>query len=215
MNNPFGHFTFRRTLLAGLTAATLAGMAGCVPILLGAAAGTALVATDRRSSGTQVDDQTIELRGVARGRDAAGPNAHINVTSYNRMALITGEVSGEAAREAVAKAVAGVENVRSVVNELVVAPSTTLGERTADSVLTGRVKASFVEAADVPAAAFKVVTERGVVYLMGRVTEGEAARATERARSVTNVKKVVRLMEILSEAEAAALVKSDSAAKKP
>ena len=131
------------------------------------------------------------------------------------VALITGEVSGEAAREAVAKAVAGVENVRSVVNELVVAPSTTLGERTADSVLTGRVKASFVEAADVPAAAFKVVTERGVVYLMGRVTEGEAARATERARSVTNVKKVVRLMEILSEAEAAALVKSDSAAKKP
>jgi osmotically-inducible protein OsmY len=206
-------FTLRRTLLAGLTAGTLAGTVGCVPILLGAAAGTAMVATDRRSSGTQVDDQTIELRGVARARDAAGANAHINVTSYNRMALITGEVSGEADRAAVAKAVAGVDNVRSVVNELVVAPSSTLGERTADSVLTGRVKASFVEAVDVPAAAFKVVTERGVVYLMGRVTEGEAARATERARSVTNVKKVVRLMEILSDTEAAAL--KASAAKAP
>jgi osmotically-inducible protein OsmY len=213
MNIPSGLFTFRRTLLAGLVAATLAGTVGCVPILLGAAAGTAMVATDRRSSGTQVDDQTIELRGVTRARDAAGANAHINVTSYNRMVLITGEVSGEADRAAVAKAVAGVESVRSVVNELVVGPSSTLSERTADSVLTGRVKASFLEAADVPAAALKVVTERGVVYLMGRVTEGEAARATERARSVTNVKKVVRLVEILSEAEAAAL-KTDSAAKK-
>jgi osmotically-inducible protein OsmY len=213
MNIPSGLFTFRRTLLAGLAAATLAGTVGCVPILLGAAAGTAMVATDRRTSGTQVDDQAVELRGVTRARDAAGANAHINVTSYNRMALITGEVSNEADRAAVAKAVAGVENVRSVVNELVVGASSTLSERTADSVLTGRVKASFLEAADVPAAAVKVVTERGVVYLMGRVTEGEAARATERARSVTNVKKVVRLVEIVSEADAAAL-KTDSAAKK-
>ena len=126
-----------------------------------------------------------------------------------RMALITGEVSGEAAREAVAKAVAGVENVRSVVNELVVAPSTTLGERTADSVLTGRVKASFVEAADVPAAAFKVVTERGVVYLMGRVTQREANRATDIARSTSGVQRVVRVFEIITEEELQGLMPAE------
>lgn len=214
MKHDFTRGSMRLAALGLACGATVLATTACAPLLLGGAvAGAAMVSTDRRSTGTQLDDQTLELRGLTRARDIIGTNGHVNVTSYNRMVLITGEVAGEAERAAVARAVAGLDNVASVVNELVVAPNSTLQERSADSVLTGRVKASLVEAADIPAAAFKVVTERGVVYLMGKVSEVEAARATERARSVTNVKKVVRLMEIVPPAEAVAPPKADAPKK--
>ena len=120
-------------------------------------------------------------------------------TSYNRIVLITGEVPAEAEKAAVGNAVKQVENVRDVVNELVVAPNSPLGSRSNDAVLSAKVKATFVDAKDLQANAFKVVAERGVIFLMGRVTEREAARGAELASSVSGVKKVVRVLELLTE----------------
>lgn len=182
-----------------------AAVSGCAPLLLGGAmVGTGLLITDRRTTGTQVEDQAIELKSAARTRELA-TLGRVNADSYNRIVLLTGEVPAAADRAAVEKAVAGVENVRSVVNELVVADKLSLGSRSADAVLAGKVKATLVDAKDVQANAFKVVADRGAIYLMGRVTEREAQRGVDIARSVSGVQKVVRVFEILTEAELAAL----------
>lgn len=194
----------RRGALAatGLAAALAAALlAGCAPLLLGGAVvGTGLVISDRRTTGTQLEDQSIELKAASRLRDAA-TLGRVNATSYNRVVLLTGEVPGEAEKAAAERAVRAVENVQGVVNELVVAPNLTIAQRSNDTVLGTKVKASFVDAKDVQANAFKVVADRGVVYLMGRVTEREAARAAEIARSVAGVQKVVRVVELISEDE--------------
>ncbi|MBL8342214.1 MAG: BON domain-containing protein [Rubrivivax sp.] len=191
-------------VLAGLLAA-LAALAGCAPLILGGAVvGTGLVVTDRRTTGMQIEDRSIESKAGSRAGELA-TLGRINVTSYNRTVLITGEVPGETERAAVEKAVSGVENVRAVVNELVVAPNLTLSQRSGDSVLGTRVKASFVDAKDLTANAFKVVAERGVVYLLGRVTEREAQRATDIARAVSGVVKVVRVLDVITEEELAAM----------
>jgi osmotically-inducible protein OsmY len=189
-------------LVAALTAATL--LAGCAPLLIGGALlGGSMVAIDRRTSGTQIDDQTIELKSVNRVAEVVGGRGHVSVTSYNRLVLITGEVPTEADRTGVEAAVARIDNVRSVVNELVVGSVTSLVNRSNDTLLTSKVKASMVDAKDVLANSYKVVTARGVVYLMGRVTEREAKRGTDIARGVSGVRKVVRVFDIVSEAELA------------
>jgi len=191
-------------LAAAVTSATLLG--ACAPLLIGGAmVGTALSVTDRRTSGAQLEDQAIELKAISRVREAAGGEANVSVTSYNRTVLLTGEVPSEAARTAAEQAVARIENVRATVNELAVLGTTTLSARSNDAILSSKVKASFVDAKDLQANAFKVVAERGTIYLMGRVTEREANRATERARATSGVVKVVKVFEILSEAELAAL----------
>jgi osmotically-inducible protein OsmY len=183
----------------------LGALAGCTPLVIGGAVvGSGMVATDRRTSGAQVEDQSIEFKVGGRVNEVA-PGSHVNATSYNRMVLLTGEVPSDAARRAVEQAVMGVENVRSVVNELAVMGNSSFTARSNDSMLTGIVKATFVDASDLQAQAVKVVTERSTVYLMGLVTEREAARATEIARQVSGVQKVVRVFEILSEAEVRAL----------
>jgi osmotically-inducible protein OsmY len=192
-----------------LGAAVLAAtslLAGCAPLVMGGAVvGTALVATDRRTTGTQLEDQSIELKTHAQVRAAAGDRGHVNATSYNRTVLLTGETASEADKAAIERAVRGIENVRAVVNELAVMGSSSMTSRSNDTLVTARVKAAFIEAKDVDAHVVKVVTERGTVYLLGRVTEREAARATEVARGVNGVLKVVRVFEILTEAELAAL----------
>jgi osmotically-inducible protein OsmY len=132
------------------------------------------------------------------------------VASYNRIALITGEVPDAADKAAVEQAVAGIENLRSVVNELEVMGSSSLTARSSDLLLTGKVKATFIDAGDLQANAFRVVTERGVVYLMGRVTTAEIDRATALARSISGVAKVVRAVEIITEEERRALVSAAS-----
>jgi osmotically-inducible protein OsmY len=187
-------------LLCALAAAVLAGaLAGCAPLVVGTAAvGTALMATDRRSSGTQIDDQTIELRSGSRLSDAFGDAAHINVTSYDRQVLMTGEVPSEAAKQQAAQIVSQVDNVRRVVNELAVMAPTTLTQRSNDTLITGKVRASLVDASDLEANAFHVVTERSTVYLMGRVTDREAERCTAIARQIPGVERVVRIFEILT-----------------
>jgi osmotically-inducible protein OsmY len=161
--------------------------------------------TDRRTSGAQVEDEAIEAKAYNRIRQAIGDRGHVNVTSYNRLALLTGEVPSESDRAAVANAVAGVENLRAVTNELAVMPNSSLSSRSSDAIVTSKVKATLFDAKDVQGNAFKVVTERGTVYLMGVVTERELNRATELARSISGVDKVVRVAEVVSEEQLKAL----------
>ena len=191
-------------LLSALAAAS--ALTACAPLFVGGAMlGGTLMATDRRTSGAQVEDQAIELKSINRIRDAIGERGHVSTTSYNRVVLITGEVPDEADKAAIDQAVQKVENVKSTVNEVEVAGGASLTSRSNDAILTSKIKASFVDAKDIFANSFKVVTERGNVYLMGRVTEREAARAVDIARGVSGVRKVVRLFEILTEQELADL----------
>ena len=195
--------SFARILTTTLAGAALAGaLAGCAPLVIGgAAAGAALVATDRRTSGIQLEDEGIELRAGSRLRDALGDSAHINVNSYNRLVLLTGEVPNEQAKQRAEQVVSRVENVRSIVNELGVMGASTLTQRSSDVLVTGKVKASIVDAADLQINAFKVITERGTVYLMGRVTQREADKATQIARGVGGVQRVVRVFEPITDEE--------------
>jgi osmotically-inducible protein OsmY len=195
----------RMTRVLALAAAAAGTLGGCAAVAVGAAAGAALVVVDRRTAGVQLEDQNIELKSLTRVREVIGDRGHVNVTSYNRMALITGEVPTEADRTAVEQAVARIENVRSTVNDLAVMGPSSLTARSNDTILTSKVKATYVDAKDLQATAVKVVTERGTVYLMGRVTEREASRAVELARSIAGVQKVVRVFEVITEAELATL----------
>ena len=176
-------------------------LGACAPLMIAGVAGTAMVASDRRTSGAQLEDESIELRAQARIRDNLGERVHVNVTSFNRQVLLTGEVTAEKDRQAVVQLVERIENVKAVVNELAVMPMSNLSERSNDLLIVAKVKASFIDSRDLFASAFKVVTERGTVYLMGRVTQREATSATQVTRNVSGVNKVVRLFEIISEDE--------------
>ena len=181
-----------------------AGLSACAPLLIGGAiVSGSLLVTDRRSSGAQLDDQAIELKGANRLNETLRDRGRVSITSYNRQVLMTGDVPTDADKAAAEQAVAKIDNVRSIVNELAIGPGATLTARSNDTVISGKVKASFVDASDLHANAVKVVTERGVVYLMGRVTEREATRASEIARGVGGVTKVVRVFEIVTENELA------------
>jgi osmotically-inducible protein OsmY len=188
----------------GLGVVLLVGaLSACAPLVIGGAMTTAMVASDRRTSGAQLEDQGIELRAANRLRDAMGERGNASVTSYNRQVLLTGEVGTAQDKALVEQIIAGVENVRSVVNELGVMGATSLTQRSADALVTGRIKATLIDTRNVPANAFKVVTTRGTVYLMGRVTQNEADRATLIARNTQGVQRVVRLLEIVSPEELA------------
>ena len=179
----------------------LATLTACFPLMVGGAAVGGLVATDRRTSGTYLNDEGIELRSANRIRESLGERGHINLTSYNNQVLLTGEVPTAQDKQTVEQIVRKVDNVRAVVNEIEVLGSTSLTQRSSDALITGRVKASMVDAKDLFANAFKVVTERGTTYLMGRVTQREANRATDIARSTSGVQRVVRVFEIITEEE--------------
>ena len=196
-------FPRRAGLAAALVVASLLG--ACAPMLVGGAVvGGSLMATDRRSAGAQVDDQVIEVKAGNALSELLVERAHVNVTSYNRMVLLTGEVPTEADKAAVTKAVSQIETVRSIVNDLAVMPNSSLSDRSNDSLITGKVKAEFVGASDLSTNSIKVVTERGVVFLMGLVTETEAKRAVEITRGVGGVQKVVRVFQIVTAADVAA-----------
>jgi osmotically-inducible protein OsmY len=189
----------------GALVLAVATLGGCAALLVGGAVGTAVMVTDRRTAGTQLEDQNIELKSLTRIRETVGERGHINVTSYNRQVLLTGEVASEADRAAVEQAIGRIEGVKTIVNELAAMGASSMTARSNDTILTSRVKASYIDAKDLQASAVKVVTERAVVYLMGRVTEREANRATDLARGVAGVQKVVKVFETLTEAELAAL----------
>ena len=182
-----------------ITALCTSLMTGCAPLLVGGAAvGGAFVVTDRRSSGVQLEDETLELKAGQRIRATVGERSHVNVTSYQRQVLLTGEVYNEADKAAIEATVGKIDGVKSVVNELAVMWPSSTSERSRDLLLAGKIKATFVDAAGLQANAFTVVTERGVVYLMGRVTEEEATRGIDLARAVPGVVKVVRLVEVIT-----------------
>ena len=195
-----------RTGLTLVAAGVLAGsLTACVPLLLGGGAvTTALVASDRRTSGMYLEDERIEQSAAAKLREMLKEGTRASVTSFNRLALVTGEVRSEAEKAEVGRTVASVENVRNVVNEVEVVPFiSSIGQRSRDTLLTSQVKASLIDAKDLQANTIKVVTEMNVVYLMGIVTPREAQRAAEIARGVNNVRKVVRVFENISEQELA------------
>jgi osmotically-inducible protein OsmY len=189
----------------------VATVSACAPLIIGGAmVGGGLVVSDRRSTGTQIDDESIELKAGSRIRELA-TLGRVEVISYNRIVLLVGEVPAAAEKLAVEQTVSRMENVRSVVNEIVLAPKSSVGSRSNDTLLTTKVKATFVDAQDVQANAIKVVVERGVVFLMGRVTEAEATRAAELARTIPGVQKVVRVFEVVSAEELGSLTRGGRA----
>ena len=177
---------------------TLPLLQGCFPVIAGGIAAGALSIDDRRTIGAQAEDKAIFTKAEGRISEKLGNTANVNVTSFNRKVLLTGEVPSAAARADAAKIVGGVENVLSVVNELQVAGASSLAARTSDSILTGKVKGNFVDDRDLLANAFKVVTEAGVVYLLGLVTREEGDRAAQVAARTSGVKQVVKVFEYIA-----------------
>jgi len=188
------------TLRAALASAALAlTLAGCVAAVGAGAAAGASAAYDRRTAGTIIDDEVIEIKALeAIVQDKAlFDNAHINVTSYNNMVLLTGEVPDKPLRASAESAVARIEKVRGVYNELVIAEPSSMLSRSRDTIVTGKVKASLIRDKIAPGGRTKVVTEAGTVFLMGLLTRSEANRITEIARRIGGVQRVVKLFEYL------------------
>jgi osmotically-inducible protein OsmY len=182
--------------LCGMTAISLQG---CIEMAVGTAVMGTIAATDRRTFGAQTEDKAIAVKGENRIGNMVGSAGHVNISSFNRKVLLTGEVPDEATKTAVEREIAEISGVQSIVNDLVVAPPTSFSSRSNDTLLTGKVKASLIDAQDISANSFKVVTERAVVYLMGRVTQREGTRASEIARGVAGVQKVVKVFEYITE----------------
>lgn len=186
---------FRKSLLP-LGLFTAVALQGCVPVLIGAGGAAAVTSLqDRRSTGTQLDDESIEVRASNRLSDRFGDRAHTNITSYNRIALITGEVPDERTREEAEKIVLAVPGVRGVTDDLQIAGISSLASRANDSYLTSKVRGRLLDTKRISPVHVKVVTEAGVVYLMGLVTEPEADEAVEIARTTGGVRKVVKAFE--------------------
>lgn len=197
---------WQRTALSVIGASLLMGsLTACVPLVVGGGmVTTALIASDRRTSGMYLEDERIEQKASAKLRAMKNSGWRASVTSYNRVVLITGEVRNQTEKDAIGREVASVENVRNVVNELEVVPFvSSIAQRSKDTLITSQVKASLLDAKDIQANTIKVVTEMNVVYLMGIVTERESTRAAEIARGVNGVRKVVRVFEVISEDELA------------
>jgi osmotically-inducible protein OsmY len=183
-------------LAVSTLAVSLALLAGCVPVIVaGAAGGAAMVATDRRSAGAQVDDESIELKMNTQATSEFGDRIHLNVTSYNGVVLLTGEVPDQAALTKVGNLAKNIEKVRVVHNEMVVGPNSDFSARSNDSYITSKVKTRMLEANKFPPNAVKVVTERSVVYLMGIVSKEEGDAAAEIAATTAGVARVVKFFQ--------------------
>ena len=172
-------------------------LTACVPVVVGGAAAGGAMAADRRTSGTYIEDQAIELKAGKAISDNLKDNVHANVTSYNRQVLITGEVSDEANKKKAESLVKPIENVASIKNYLEIAKNSSLSTRTNDAYITSKVKANFLKENKFAANYVKVVTESGTVYLLGLVTHKEADDAVEIARSIGGVKAVVKVFEYI------------------
>jgi osmotically-inducible protein OsmY len=190
---------FPLLLLLTMIASLLSGCFGAAVVGVGTGA---LMIADRRIAENYLADEGIEIRAGNRLGENFGSKVHVNVTSYNRMALLTGEVPDAATRAEVEKLISGVPNVRSTVNELLIAGASSLAGRSTDTYITSKVKARFIDANKFPANHVKVVTEWGTAYLLGLVTQREADDAVEIARTTGGVQKVVRVFEVISDEEA-------------
>ena len=188
-----------------LCAALLTSLSGCVEMMVGGAVMGAVATADRRTLGAQTEDKTITIKAELRVPKIAGPDAHVNIASFNRKVLLTGEVRDEAAKATVEREVRTIEGVQSVANELEVAGPSSYTSRSSDALITTKVKASLVDMKTISAVSFKVVTERGTVFLMGRVTQREGQVAADVARGVSGVQRVVKIFEYLTEDELRAM----------
>jgi osmotically-inducible protein OsmY len=192
----------RRPMAAVLICgAVLVSLQGCVGIMVGGAAVGALAVTDRRTIGAQTEDKAIGFKADSRIYSVIPQSDNVKVTSFNRKVLLTGEVRAEASKAAAEREVASIEGVQSVINELGIGEASSFSSRSNDTLITGKVKASFLDQKNFYGNAVKVVTERGIVYLMGRVTEREGNIAADIARGVDGVQKVVKVFEYISEEE--------------
>ena len=191
----------RQTLKIIALGAGVSVLSGCFPLVAGGMAGGALVIADRRNPGTQAIDRGIQLEAESFLTKKYGDNIHVNVSVFNRRVLVTGETRTEAIKLSVEADIKNMKNVSAVFNEMVAAPISGLSARANDSYLTTRIKGAFVATEGVPSNSMKVVTEASKVYLMGIVTDAEANRAVEIARSVPGVKQVTKVFDLISEAD--------------
>jgi len=192
-----------RPLSLAVMAAVLASttLSACAPIIVGGAVAGTLAASDRRTFGAQTEDKSIVVKAEVKMQNIVDKNSHINVNSFNRRVLITGEVPDDETKAKVEREVRGIEGVTAVTNELEVGFSSSYTSRSNDALITSKVKLSLADAKDISANSFKVITEKGAVFLMGRVTQREGAQAADIARGVSGVTKVVKVFEYISEDE--------------
>ena len=198
----------RAAAVLAVAAALASQLSACIPVFVGAVGAGAYATTDRRSLGAQADDKVIAVRVDSRISNALSDRAHVNVNSFNRKVLLTGEVPDQASKDRAEEIARSTENVASVVSDLEIGGKTPSTARNNDAYLTAKVKAQLVSRKDIFANAYNVVTEKCIVYLMGRVTRDEGDRAAEAAQSVSGVQKVVKVFDYISDDELARLQKS-------
>jgi osmotically-inducible protein OsmY len=191
----------RQTLKLIALGAGASILSGCFPLVAGGMAGGALVIVDRRNPGTQAIDRGIQLEAESFLIKKYGDNIHVNVSVFNRRVLLTGETRTEVIKNSVEADVKNMKNVTAIFNEMVASPISGLSARANDSYLTSRIKGAFVATEGIPSNSMKVITEASKVYLMGIVTDSEANRAVEIARSVPGVKQVTKVFDLISEAD--------------
>ena len=185
-----------------LGAVVVPSLQGCFPILAAGVTTGVMTAVDRRSVGTQTEDESIEWKANSRVSEALGDKAHLNFTSFNRRVLMTGEVPSDDAKAKAESIVSGITNVQGVHNELVVGPASSYSNRSNDSYITTKVKSRSVDSGKFNPVQVKVVTEAGTVFLLGIMTQAEADSAINVARTTSGVRKVVNLFEIITPARA-------------
>ncbi|MEZ0245932.1 MAG: BON domain-containing protein [Methylophilaceae bacterium] len=168
---------------------------GCVPVIAGGAAAGGLAAADRRTSGAYVDDEGIEWKALTEIEKQLRNKVHVNVTSFNRNVLLTGEALDEETKKQAESITREIANVRNVTNEMQVGLASAVTDRSRDGYLTSLVKGKMYKENRFPPNYVKVVTEDSVVYLMGMVTRAEADDAVDIARSIDGVEKVVKVFE--------------------
>ena len=192
----------QKALVISALGITAIGLAGCFPVVATGIVTGALSVSDRRTTGAQAEDQTIEIKAFNRFRERfKSSQISLSVVSFNRIALVTGYVPDEATKAEAARLVSSIENVKNSLNEIVVGLPPSIRTYGSDTILTARVKASMLEAKDLQAQVIKVYTESSTVFLMGIVTEREANRAADIASRVSGVRRVVRAFETISEAD--------------
>ena len=186
----------RKLLGLTLVAVAMPFLQSCVPLAVTGAGAAAVMTSDRRTTGTYIEDESIEWKVIGRMRERF-PDVHMNATSYNRRMLLTGEAPTEDARKQIEEMVRSIENVKEVVNELQVAGASSIASRGSDSLVTSNVKARMVNNGKFSPMHVKVVTEAGVVYLMGLVSQAEGDAAVEIARTTSGVNRVVKVFEYI------------------
>jgi osmotically-inducible protein OsmY len=195
----------KAVLTAALLGSLLVSLQGCVAVVAGGMVAGAVATTDRRTLGAQTEDKAIAVKAETRLPQIVGDAGHVNINSYNRKVLLTGEVRDEAMKRAVENEVRSIANVDNVINELEIAGPSSYTSRSSDTVITGKVKISLADKKTVSANSFKVVTERGNVYLMGMVTQREGNIAADVAKGVSGVMRVTKMFEYISEEDLRAL----------